>query len=70
MSGQYIIPAKVNTWAITTKGTNIVPSELGRSKAPSDHQPQEAEGGEASEEDSTHNQEGCSTCSVEKIRGT
>jgi hypothetical protein len=27
-------------------------------------------GGRSFEEDSTHNQEGCSTCSVERIRGT
>ena len=70
MSEQYTIPAKVKTKAITTKDTNTVPSQLGRSKAPSDHQPQEAEGDEASEEDLTHNQEGCSACSMESIRGT
>jgi hypothetical protein len=60
----------VKTEAITTKGTNTVPSQLGRNKAPSDRQPQEVEGDEASEEDSTHNQEGCFACSVERIRGT
>jgi hypothetical protein len=60
----------VKTEAITTKGINIVPSQLGRSKAPSGNQPQEADGDEASEEDSTHNQEGCSACSVERIRST
>jgi hypothetical protein len=70
MLGRYTTPAKVKTEAITTKGINTVPSQLGCSKAPSDHQPQEAEGDEASEEDSTHNQEGCSACSVERIRGT
>jgi hypothetical protein len=45
MIGQYTIQAKVKTEAITTKGTNTVPSQLVRSKAPSDHQLQEAEGG-------------------------
>jgi hypothetical protein len=39
-------------------------------KGASNHQPQEAEEDEALEEDSTHNQEGCSACSVEKIRVT
>jgi hypothetical protein len=70
MLGRYTIPAKVKTEAITTKGFNIAPNEPGRSKAPSDHQAQEAEGDEASEEDLIHNQEGCSVCSVERIRGT
>jgi hypothetical protein len=70
MSGRYTIPSKVKTEAITTKGSNTLPSQLGCDKAPSDHQPQEAEGDEASEEDLTHNQEGCSACSMESIRGT
>jgi hypothetical protein len=35
---------------------------VGRNKVPSDRQPQEAEGDEASEEDSTHNQEGYFAC--------
>jgi hypothetical protein len=43
----------VKTDATTTKGINTTPSQLGRNKAPSDHQPQEAKGDEASEEDST-----------------
>jgi hypothetical protein len=60
----------VKTEAITTKDINAVPSHIGCSKAPSDHQPQEAEGDKALEEDSAHNQEGCSVCFVEKIRGT
>jgi hypothetical protein len=70
MSEQYTIPAKAKTEAITPKDINTTPSQSGRSRAPSDHQPQEAEGDEASEEDLTHNREGCSVCSVEKIRGT
>jgi hypothetical protein len=44
MSEQYTIPVKVKTEAITTKGTSTVPSQLGRNKAPSDRQPQEAGG--------------------------
>jgi hypothetical protein len=70
MSGRYTIPARMKTEAITTKGTNIVPSQLGHNKAPSDHQPQEAEGDEASEEDLAHNKEGCSPYSVDRIRDT
>jgi hypothetical protein len=70
MLGRHTIPAKVKTEAITTKDINTVPSHLGRSKAPLDHQPQEVEGDEALKEDSAHNQEGCSACSMEKIRGT
>jgi hypothetical protein len=67
MLERYTIPAKVKIQAITTNGITIVPNHLGRSKAASDHQPQEAEGDEALKEDSVHNQEGCSACSVEKI---
>jgi hypothetical protein len=70
MSERYTIPTEVKIEAITTKGTNIVPIQLGRNKAPSDRQPQEAEEDKASEEDSTHNQEGCFAYSMEKIRGT
>jgi hypothetical protein len=70
MLGRYTIPAKVKKEAITTKGINTVHSHLGHNKAPSDHQPQEVEEDEALEEDSAHNQEGCSACLVEKIRGT
>jgi hypothetical protein len=70
LSEQYTIPVKVKIEAITIKGTNTVLSPQGRNKAPSDCQPQEAEGDEASEEDSTHNQEGYFACSVERIRGT
>jgi hypothetical protein len=32
MLGRYTIPAKVKTEAITTKGTNTVPSQLGAAK--------------------------------------
>jgi hypothetical protein len=41
-----------------------------QAKIPSDHQPQEAEEDEASEEDTTLNQEHYSSYSVEKIRDT
>jgi hypothetical protein len=70
MSGRYTILAQVKIEAITLKGINIAPSPLGHNKTPSDHQVQEAEGDEALEEDSAHNQESCSACSMEKIRDT
>jgi hypothetical protein len=70
MSGQYIIPAQVKIEAITPKGINTAPNHLGRSKAPSDHQAQEAEEDKALEEDLAHNKEGCFACFVEKIRDT
>jgi hypothetical protein len=38
------IPAKVKTEAITTKGINTTPSQLGRNKDPSDHQPKRQRG--------------------------
>jgi hypothetical protein len=70
MSGRYTNLAQVKSEAITLKGINTTPNHLGHNKAPSDHQPQEVEGDRALEEDSAHNQGGCSACSVEKIRGT
>jgi hypothetical protein len=70
MSEQYTIPVKVRTWATITKGTSIVLSQQGHNRAPLDHQPQEVEGNEASEEDSTLNQEDYFAYSVERIRGT
>jgi hypothetical protein len=69
MSGRSTIPAQAKTEAITPKGINTASNHLGRNKASSDHQPQEAEEVEALEEDSAHNQEGHYACSVEKIRG-
>jgi hypothetical protein len=70
MSEQYTIPVKVGTGAIITKGTNTVLSQQGHNRAPLDHQPQEAEGDEASEEDSTLNQKDYFAYSMERIRGT
>jgi hypothetical protein len=68
MSEQYTILVKARTGAITTKGASIVPSQQGRNRAPLDHQPQEVEGGIASEEGSTLNQEDYFAYSVERIR--
>jgi hypothetical protein len=69
MSGQSTILAQEKTWETILKFINTTPNHQEHNKAPSDHQPQEAEEDEASEEDSTHKQEGCFACSVEKIRG-
>jgi hypothetical protein len=67
MSEQYTILVKKRAWAITT---STVPSQQGHNRAPSHHQPQEVEGDETSEEDSTLNQEGYFAYFVERIRGT
>jgi hypothetical protein len=69
MLGRSIIPAQAKIGEIILKGINTAPNHQEHSKAPSCHQPQEAEEDEASEEDSTRNKEGCFACSVEKIRG-
>jgi hypothetical protein len=69
MSGRSIILAQVKTGEVILKGINTTLNHQEHSKAPSGHQPQEAEEEEASEEDTTHNQEGCFACSMEKIRG-
>jgi hypothetical protein len=70
MLEQYTILAKVRTGTTITKGTSTVLSQQGHNRAPSDHQPQEAEGDEASKEDSTLNQEDYFAYSVEMIRDT
>jgi hypothetical protein len=69
MLGRSIILAQVKTWEVILKGINTTLNHQEHSKAPSGHQPQEAKEEEASEEDSTRNQEGCFVCSIEKIRG-
>jgi hypothetical protein len=69
MSGQSIIPAQAKIGEIILKGISKAPNNQKHNKAPSGHQPQEAEEVEASEEDSARNQEGYFACSVEKIRG-
>jgi hypothetical protein len=51
MSGQSIMPTQVMIEEVNPKGNNTAPSHQGHNKAPSGHQPQEAEGAEASEED-------------------
>ena len=70
MSEQYTILVKVRIGATITKGTSTVLSQQGHNRAPLDHQPQEAEGDKASEEDSTLNREDYFSYFVERIRGT
>jgi hypothetical protein len=69
MSRRSITPAQVKTWEVIHKGINTTLNHQEHNKAPSGHQPQEAEEEKASEEDSACNQECCFACSVEKIRG-
>jgi hypothetical protein len=59
----------VKTGEDILKGISIALNHQEHSKAPSGHQPQEIEEEEALKEDSAHNQEGCFSCFVEKIRG-
>jgi hypothetical protein len=69
MSGRSIIIAQAKTVEIILKGIGTTPNHQEHNKAPSGHQPQEAEEVEASKEDSTRNQEGYFACSMEKTRG-
>jgi hypothetical protein len=64
MSGRSTILAQAMTGEIIRKGINTAPNHQGHNKAPSGHQPQEAEVDKALEEDSADNQEGCFTCSM------
>jgi hypothetical protein len=52
------------------RGNNTAPNHPGHKKAPSGHQPQEAEGAEASEEDTKISLGDCFACSVVKIKAT
>jgi hypothetical protein len=58
------------TREINLKGSNTAPSLQGNNKAPSDHQPKEAEAAEASEEDTVISLEDCFACSATKIKAT
>jgi fatty acid-binding protein DegV len=58
MSGRSIIPAQVKTGEVILKGINTTLNHEEHNKAPSGHQPQEAEEEEALEEDLARNQEG------------
>jgi hypothetical protein len=70
MSGRFITPAQVTTGEIILKGISTTPNHQGHNKAPSGHQLQEVDGGEASEEDMVISPGDCSAYSVGKIRDT
>jgi hypothetical protein len=69
MSGQFIMPAQVTTGETTLKGNNTVLRPQEHNKALSGHRLQEAEGGEASEEDMEIIPRNCFVYSAVKIRG-
>jgi hypothetical protein len=56
-SGQSIMPIQVMKEEVNPKSNSTAPSQQGHNKAPSSHQPQEAEGVEASQEDMETNPE-------------
>jgi hypothetical protein len=66
-SGRSIIPTQVMIGEVSLKGSNTAPSLQGHNKAPSGHQPQEAE---ASEEDTKISLEDYFACSAPKIKAT
>jgi cytochrome c5 len=69
-SGQSTIPTRVMTKEVNLKGSNTASSLQGHNKAPSGHQPQEAEAAEASEEGMEISPEDCFACSAAKIKAT
>jgi hypothetical protein len=69
-SGQSIMPIQVMIEEINPKGNNTAPSHQGHNKAPSGHQPQEAEGVEASHEDTKINLEDYIAYSAAKTKAT
>jgi hypothetical protein len=69
-SGRSIIPTQVTIEEVNLKGNNTAPSHQGHNKAPSGHQPQEAEGAEALEEDTEISPEDYFAYSVVKTKVT
>jgi hypothetical protein len=70
MSGQSIMPTQVMTGEAKPKGNNIAHNHQGRNKVPLGHQPQEAEGVEASEEDMEISLGDYFVCSAAKTKAT
>jgi hypothetical protein len=68
MLEQSTTQAKAKTRTTITKGSRVTPNQQGRTRIPLDHRPQEAKEDEASEEDTTPNQEDYSACSMERIK--
>jgi hypothetical protein len=69
MLEQSIILTQAKTVEIKLKGINTTLNYQEHNKAPSGHQPQEAEEWGALEEDSARNQVGCFAYYMEKTRG-
>jgi hypothetical protein len=69
-SGQFIMPIQVMIEEANHKGSITATSHQGHNKAPFGHQPQEAEGVEASEEDMEISPEDYIAYSVVKTRAT
>jgi hypothetical protein len=69
-SGQSIMPAQVMIEEVNPKGNNTAPNHQGHNKVPSGHQLQEAEGAEASKEDTETSPEDCFVCSAAKTKAT
>jgi hypothetical protein len=69
VSGQSIMPAQVTTEETILKGNSTTLGRQEHNKALSGHRLQEAEGGEASEEDMEISPGSCFVCSAVKIRG-
>jgi hypothetical protein len=69
MSGQSIMPAQVTTEETILKGSSTTLSRQENNKALSGHWLQEADGGEASEEDMEISPGNCFVCSTVKIMG-
>jgi hypothetical protein len=69
-SGQSIMPIQVMIEEVNPKGNITAPSHQGHNNAPSSHQPQEAEGAEALEEDTKISQEDYIAYSMVKTRAT
>jgi hypothetical protein len=70
MSGQSIMLAQVMIVEANPKGNSTAPKHQGRNKVPSGHQLQEAEGTEASEEDTEISPGDCFVCSAVKTKAT
>jgi hypothetical protein len=70
MSGQSIMLAQVMIGEANPKDNSTFPNHLGPNRVPSGHQLQEAEGAEASEEDTEISQGDCFVCSVAKTKAT
>jgi hypothetical protein len=70
MSGQSIMPAQVMIGEANPKENNTSPNHQDRNKVPSGHQLQEAEGAEASEEDTEISPGDCFACSAAKTKAT